>query len=100
MINTRALHKKTWYSLLAFAVAVLCGTQLVLANGLATKGEQIRGMESSLEALENKSKLFEDQLINLGRLERIQQDAEEVLGMVSGTGRVDYVTSPVLAVNQ
>lgn len=82
---------KLLYASLAFVFMVLSGLQLFFANNLATEGTQIKKMEVVLESLENEAKVLEDQLVELGRLQRIKKDAQEVLGMATSGGKVSYV---------
>lgn len=89
-------------SSLIFLFTVLITTlvilNLVLANNLSTKGEEVRVLESRKAILAKRNEELNNEIAYLSSLSRIKKDAAEQLGMVETAGTaLDYLRPPKFA---
>ena len=74
--------------------------QLVFSNYFATKGDELNDLERRKTELEKKKVILQENLVDLGSLERIQKDSQEKLHMVSAQGNVQYLSPENVALIQ
>lgn len=79
-------------------IAALVISNLVLANNLSTKGEEVRVLENQKAILAKGSEELRNEIAHLSSLSRIKKDAAEQLGMVEAASTaLDYLRPPKFA---
>jgi cell division protein FtsL len=84
--------------LISFWVIALIIAQLVIAHRLATKGEELRQLESQCQRLELANSGLMTEVSKIGSLSRINQEAQE-LGLVKVSQVMHFSPQVPVALN-
>lgn len=86
-------------AVLGLALPILFVSQIILANSLSSRGQEISQLEGEKDELLSEQSLLGSAVATLGSLERVRADAM-VMGMIEGGENFDYLVPPKVAYNQ
>ena len=91
-------NKKLFYFLPFCLIFILCLLQIYLANGLATRGKQLRDNEGEVNLLEEENKRIKSEIASFGGLAKLTIIAEEK-GFVKNPPIINVTTKIPVALN-